>query len=126
MTANQEARLRPSMFRGLHRRISSYDQPRLAVERGVNDQEKVILTAQLGVLESFILMTLGLYLADLPNDPTYQKASALLRGIRRMSSERVAHMGPVAEREALRYADFLAKQIIHNLPALHGKRPRVH
>jgi len=92
----------------------------------MKDEEKVILTAQLAVLESFIMMTLGLYLAASRNDPAYEKATALLNELRRVSTERVAHLGSSAQHEALRYADFLARQVSHNLRSLRGEGGTAH
>ena len=78
------------------------------------------------VLEAFVMMSLGLYLANSKNDPDYSKAAALLDHLRQTSTS-IAATYPLAVQEAARkYSDDLTTVLAENLRQIRGEGGQSH
>jgi hypothetical protein len=79
------------------------------------------MNARLIVLETFVMTTLGLYLANSKNDPDYSKATAMIDYLRAASVSNASAAGDAVHKTAHAYADYLASMVAANLRQLRGE-----
>jgi hypothetical protein len=84
------------------------------------------ITGRLLVLEAFTMTTLGLYLANAKDDPTYEKAGAILDFLRGASRSLAENVSQEARAFAESYSDHLADLVAQNLRVLHGEGGQSH
>jgi len=79
------------------------------------------IAGRLVVLETFVMTSLGLYLANARNDPDYSKAEALLDHLRSTASTLASSLPIAAKLSAEGYADQLILTLTENLRAMRGE-----
>jgi hypothetical protein len=84
------------------------------------------IEARLFVLEAFVLTALGMYLANTSNDPTYEKATALLDFLRGTARSNAAASSPNVQAHAAAYSDYLTNLVSANLRAMRGETGHSH
>jgi len=84
------------------------------------------IEARLFVLEAFVMTALGMYLANASNDPTYEKATALLDFLRRTARSNAAASSPNVQAHAAAYSDFLTNLVTANLRLMRGESSQSH
>jgi hypothetical protein len=84
------------------------------------------ISGRLIVLETFVMTSLGLYLANTRNDPTYSMAAAMLDHLREASVSNAAAAPPAVQAKAKAYSDHLAAVLTENLRLLRGEGGQAH
>jgi hypothetical protein len=79
-----------------------------------------------GAPENFVMMSLGLYLANSRNDPDYSKSAALLENLRQSSVSIASAGGPAVQAAAQAYAEHLTSILAENLRSMRGEGGQSH
>ena len=82
--------------------------------------------ARLIVLETFAMMSLGLYLSKAKNDPDYSRSAAILDYLRQACVSNAAASSFGVQAVARTYSDHLASELAENLRQLRSECDRSH
>lgn len=82
------------------------------------------ISARLHVLETATMLALGIYLANSRNDPTYEKAEALVQAFVSAARDNTRAEPATVQATAARYSDHLASILRENIRALRGEGGR--
>jgi hypothetical protein len=84
------------------------------------------ISGRLLVLETFIITTLALYVANASNDPTYEKLTAILNHLRGISKSLPEGTPVAVQTIAAAYSDHLATLVASNIRLLRGEAGQPH
>jgi hypothetical protein len=85
------------------------------------------VSARLIVLETFVMMAVGLYLANSRNDPDYSKVTALIEHLKATSISNAAALASApVQAAAERYAGHLTSILAHEIRSLRGEGGQSH
>ncbi len=84
------------------------------------------ISGRLIVLETFVMTSLGLYLANTKNDPSYSMAAAMLDHLREASVSNAAAASPAVQANTKAYSNHLVSVLTENLRLLRGEGGQSH
>jgi len=78
------------------------------------------IVVRIAVLENLCVAALGMYLANVRNDPDFSKSRALLDSLQAEGEQSISHLPEPMRREGALVQKSLLDRIRNNLAALHG------